>query len=278
MSGIEVRDGDDYARLMMRARPTLGDVFRAQGYRVLALMPGLRQAWPEGDVLPFDEIYGADAASTIAGRSSAGGAFPDQFAIGEVRAARAAYAAAPQRAPRFLFFPTISSHMPFRPTPPYQPDWDRDDGTASRFGDEAARAIAQPPEWTQLGPSYGGLDCLCAAHRWLVGSSSAPAQPLVMWLLGDHQPPAAVSGEGAILDVPVHVISDRPEVLEALRARGFVPGLDPSGPAIGPMHVLGPWLISAIGTAPRSPSPAIHAARREAATPGLAVAPASLPN
>lgn len=39
-------------------------------------------------------------------------------------------------------------------------------------------------------------------------------------MLGDHQPPAAVSGEGASWNVPVHVVSDRPEVIEALVARG----------------------------------------------------------
>ena len=241
LSGVEVRDGDDYARLMMRARPTLGDVFRAQGYRVLALMPGLRQAWPEGAFYSFDEIYGATRLD-YRGPEFGWWRIPDQYAIAKYE--QLERAAAPQGQPRFLFFPTISSHMPFRPTPPYQPDWARLT-TAAAFGDEAARAIAQAPEWTNLGPSYA--ESIAYAQRSMAGWLEQRAgRPLVLWMLGDHQPPAAVSGEGSSWNVPVHVISDRPEVLEALIARGFVRGLTPAGVALRPMHELAPLMIESL--------------------------------
>ena len=285
IAGTEVRDGDDYARLLLRPRTKLTEAFRADGYRVLALMPGLRQAWPEGDYFRFDAIYGA-AALDYRGPEFGWWRIPDQFALArldQLEDARAAGVApvgaasgGPVRAPRFVFFPTISSHMPFRPTPPYQPDWARV-VSPEPYGEDAARAIAQAPDWLQLGPAYG--DSLAYAQRTLAGYlERRVGQPLVMLLLGDHQPPAAVSGEGAIHDVPVHVIADRPELLEALLSQGFVAGLDPSGPAIGPMHALGPLLIAALATAPRSPSAPIHAARSAGVTQGLAVAPASLPN
>ena len=243
LSGVEIRDGDDYARLMMRARPTLGDVFRAQGYRILALMPGLRQAWPEGKFYSFDEIYGATRLD-YRGPEFGWWRIPDQFAIAQYE--RFERAAAPQAPPRFLFFPTISSHMPFRPTPPYQPDWARLTGP-SPYGDEAARAIAQPPEWTNLAPAYS--DSIAYAQRSIAGwLEQRRGQPLVLWMLGDHQPPAAVSGEGASWNVPVHVISDRPDVLDALLARGFVRGLTPAGEALGPMHELAPLMIESLGS------------------------------
>jgi hypothetical protein len=38
----------------------------------------------------------------------------------------------------------------------------------------------------------------------------------VMVIVGDHQPPAMVSGEGATWDVPVHVITNRTQVLDRL--------------------------------------------------------------
>jgi len=285
IAGTEVRDGDDYARLLLRPRTRLTEAFRADGYRVLALMPGLRQAWPEGDYFRFDAIYGA-AQLDYRGPAFGWWRIPDQFALARLDQLEDSHAAgiAPAhamsgglaRTPRFVFFPTISSHMPFRPTPPYQPDWERVVGPVP-YGEDAARAIAQAPDWLQLGPAYG--DSLAYAQRTLAGYvERRVGQPLVMLLLGDHQPPAAVSGEGASHDVPVHVIADRPELLESLLAQGFVAGLDPSGPAIGPMHALGPLLISALGTAPRSPSAPIRAARSVGVTQGLAVAPASLPN
>lgn len=107
---------------MMRDRPTLGDVFRTQGYRVLALMPGLRQAWPEGDFYAFDAIYGA---ARLDYRGPEFGWWRIRISSPSAQYRQLEAMAAPKDTPRFLFFPTISSHMPFRPTPPYQPDWAR---------------------------------------------------------------------------------------------------------------------------------------------------------
>ena len=70
-----------------------------------------------------------------------------------------------------------------------------------------------------------------------------------MILLGDHQPPAAVTGEGASWNVPVHIVASRPDVLDRLSSSGFRRGLAPVRPAIGPMHALGPMLLDAFGGA-----------------------------
>ena len=59
MSGVEVRDPATNARLMTQQRDTLVTAFERHGYRTVALMPGLRQRWPEGAFYGFDEIYGA---------------------------------------------------------------------------------------------------------------------------------------------------------------------------------------------------------------------------
>ena len=68
-----------------------------------------------------------------------------------------------------------------------------------------------------------------------------------MIVIGDHQPPAAVSGERAPWDVPVHIIASRPELLASLRAHGFADGLTPRRPILGPMHELLPVLLKAFG-------------------------------
>ena len=70
---------------------------------------------------------------------------------------------------------------------------------------------------------------------------------VVIVLIGDHQPPALVSGVGASWDVPVHVISSRAAILDQLIAQGFRPGLTPSRPTLGPMHDLTPTLLRAFG-------------------------------
>lgn len=68
-----------------------------------------------------------------------------------------------------------------------------------------------------------------------------------MILIGDHQPPALVSGEGASWEVPIHVITNRRAVLERLLQQGFVRGLTPRHPAIAKMHAVTPVLLDAFG-------------------------------
>ena len=67
----------------------------------------------------------------------------------------------------------------------------------------------------------------------------------VMILIGDHEPPAFVSGPGTPWDVPVHVITSRRDVLDRLVSRGFQRGLTPHRPSFGKMHALTPVLLDA---------------------------------
>jgi hypothetical protein len=72
-----------------------------------------------------------------------------------------------------------------------------------------------------------------------------------MILIGDHQPPALVSGQGAPWDVPVHIIasrtSAREEMLDRLRSHGFRTGLSPDRPILGKMNELLPMMLDAFG-------------------------------
>src|SRR5262249_60879225 len=48
LSGVEVRDDDTNVMVMSQRRDTFVTPFARHGYRTIALMPGLRQSWPEG--------------------------------------------------------------------------------------------------------------------------------------------------------------------------------------------------------------------------------------
>ena len=109
---------------MAQKRDTLVTTFKRSGYRTVALMPGLWQSWPEGAFYGFDEIYGG-ARLEYLGPQFGWFDIPDQFALAKFDAEEANVANGDQRAPIFMFFPTISTHTPFRPTPPYQQDWQR---------------------------------------------------------------------------------------------------------------------------------------------------------
>jgi hypothetical protein len=68
---------------------------------------------------------------------------------------------------------------------------------------------------------------------------------MVVVIVGDHQPPAAVAGPDAPWHVPVHVIARQTELLQRLLAGGFRAGLTPQRPSIAPMHALTPMLLDA---------------------------------
>jgi hypothetical protein len=240
MSGVEVRDPDVNAMLMAQKRETIVTNFKREGYRTVALMPGLWQAWPEGRFYGFDQIYGGESLK-YPGPEFGWFDITDQYALAkfdELEAARS------PRPPLFMFFPTISTHTPFKPTPPYQPDWKRV-LTADPFDQaDLDRAFAEPADWLNLGPSY--VDAMKYSYTTLTGYLHAIAgRDAVIVLLGDHQPPALVSGEGAPWDVPVHVIASRPGLLDALVAKGFRRGLTPARPDLSKMNALLPVLLDA---------------------------------
>ncbi|MBZ5558134.1 MAG: CDP-alcohol phosphatidyltransferase family protein [Acidobacteriia bacterium] len=243
MSGVEVRDPETNALLMTTPRDTIVGAFKRRGFRTVALMPGLKQKWPEGVFYKFDDIYNADRLK-YQGPQFGWFVIPDQFSIASLDAAEVMR---PSRAPLFVFYPTISTHFPFSPTPPYQPDWPRV-LTADPFTDaQIVDAYSTEPDWLDFGPGYVAaltydFASIGAYLRW------QPKRDFVMILLGDHQPPAAVSREGAPWDVPVHVIASRPAVLDALIARGFRRGLAPERPTLSKMHALLPILLDAFGS------------------------------
>ena len=242
MSGVEVRDPHTNAVLMTQHRDTIGNAFSRHGYRNIANMPGLWWDWPEGSFYGFDEIYGA-LRLDYRGPQFGWFTLTDQFALARIDALEIAKQPRP---PLFMFFPTVSTHAPFTPTPPYQPDWARMFDEMPYDPADLDRSFQDVADWLDLGPGY--VKAVDYALRTVAGYLRLRAdRDLVMIVIGDHQPPAAVSGERAPWDVPVHIIASRPELLASLRAHGFADGLTPRRPILGPMHELLPVLLQAFG-------------------------------
>jgi phosphatidylglycerophosphate synthase len=150
--------------------------------------------------------------------------------------------------PRLIVLGNISTHAPFHPPPPYQPDWARL-LTAEPFGpvppadqeDEAQvrEALLADPAGAYARTFDYFLRVLAG---WLRLRNDLD---LVLLIIGDHQPLAAVSGEGANWEVPVHLITARPALREAFLAAGFIPGLDPGTRVLGGMADLNRMVLRA---------------------------------
>ena len=87
-------------------------------------------------------------------------------------------------------------------------------------------------------------------------------------MIGDHQPAANVTGEGASWDVPVHIISRDPQLLARFVELGFSAGLQAPRASIGSMHELTGLMLRAFagadGRVVEGPTPL---ARTAVATP-----------
>src|SRR5688572_397471 len=248
LSGVEVRDQYAYTALMASKRDNLVTNFARRGYRTVALMPGMRQPWPEGAFYGFDMIYGRDHLE-YPGPQFGWWGIPDQYALARLDVLERQQS---PRKPVFAVFPTSTTHAPFGPVPPYQPTWSRVLTADAYDPADVERTLAGNPDLSNLGPSY--VRAMAYEYQSLAGYIREQPGDVVLVLIGDHQPPAAVSGRDAPWRVPVHVVGGREAILQRLRDRGFREGLEPRRPAIGAMYQLTPLLLDAFDAV--TPAPA----------------------
>jgi hypothetical protein len=248
LAGIDLSDPLRHDLLVTTSRPTLIGLFRSRGYETFGYYPALRWDWPERAYYGFDRfLEGRDLG--YRGPALGFWRIPDQYSMARFDEL---FPIGPDTPPRLLFFPTITSHLPFRPVPPYQPDWGRVLSAAPYDETDLARSRADETDWADLYPAY--LRMIQYTYTWLAGYLARPApRGYVMVLVGDHQPASSVTGPDAPWDVPVHVITSNPELLRRFTALGFQPGLEPRRPILGAMHDLTRLLLDAFSDLPLAP-------------------------
>jgi len=268
LSGIDLTDPIRHDLLLTTDRPTILDTFEQAGYRTIGLYPAMSWEWPEKSFYDFDHYLDAPSLD-YRGPKFGLWWLPDQYSMARIDEI---YPPDPDGKPRFLFYPTITSHIPFRPTPPYQPDWSR--VTSEKpFSDEAtAKAMADKIDWHDLFVGY--INTIEYTFRWLAGYQEQP-QPResVLILLGDHQPAGGITGPNATWDVPVHIITSNETIAERLRLYGFVDGVNPQRESLGHISELSQLLLSVFdsdGTEVAEAVPVVDSSK------GQAVKPASL--
>ncbi|MFZ1640820.1 MAG: sulfatase-like hydrolase/transferase [Candidatus Contendobacter sp.] len=265
LSGLRIADQGGYRDLLTSSRPTLVSRFAAAGYRCVALMPGLRHPWPEGRFYGFDRILDAGSLE-YRGPAYGGWVIPDQYSLYRLHQVEVAPA---DRPPLFVFFPTINSHAPFAPIPPYEPDWSRFDATPVAPVASGGVELNERVDGAALAATY--IQSVRYNLAVLGGylRQHAPANALLL-VLGDHQPPAIVGGREISWQVPVQVFSRDPDLIGAFQAAGFRAGVTPGPAALGGIESLGPLLLRVLDSRPSTP---LTAARVES-SPGADGGPA----
>ena len=240
-TGIDTRDPIRHDVLLTLQRPTLMRHFKAHGYETFGFYPGLDWDWPESTFFGFDHLVDGRALN-YAGPKLGYWKIPDQFALARFRQLHPITDASP---PRMFFFSSTTSHFPFHPVPPYQPDWNKILTTTPYDPATIARIESSQTDWLNMLPNYVGM--IDYNFQWLRGYfEQVHSRDFVMVVLGDHQPPASVTGEGAPWDVPVHIISSRPDLIARFEALGFMPGFQPNRKPLGALPDLTTWLLDAL--------------------------------
>ncbi len=242
-SGLWLPHQSYYNALMATDRLTLTKAFARRGHRTVAMKPAIVMPWPEGERLGFDRIYAA-ADMGYAGLPYNWVTMPDQYTM----AAFERFERVQDRdRPIFAEFSLISSHAPWTHIPPVVEDWSSI-GDGALFSEWAG--IGDPPHVVWADPDrvraqYGKsvryvLDMLAAYAERHVDDRT------LMIVVGDHQPAPLVTGEGVTRDVPLHVVTGNPALLQPFLNWGLVPGMHPDETGEVPgMDAFRDWFLAA---------------------------------
>jgi hypothetical protein len=223
-SGLWVDSQRRYSQLMASDRLTLDSAFHRAGWRTVVVAPAVTDGWPEGQQLyGFDRLYGTDDVG-YQGPPFGYGPMPDQYTLAHLRRTELL----PQpRQPVLAELDLVSSHHPWAPLPTMVP-WDAvGDGSVydgmPEEGDSAEEVFSDPD---RVRAAYG-QSIEYTLEALLTFLTTYPDPDLVVVMLGDHQPHHYVSGADPGYDVPISVIAQDPQVLAAIDAWGWSPGLRP---------------------------------------------------
>ena len=244
LSGIDTSDPSRHDLLLTTRRPTLVHLFRQHGYETHGFYPALTWDWPEKAFYGFEKFTDARDLG-YQGPKLGYWSVPDQIALALYQKL---HPVTGDSRKRFTFFTSISSHMPFHPVPPYLQDWQQALSATPFDAAQLAGVAAQKVDWFNMFPGYVAMQDY--NYKWLAGYLAQPrVRESFTIVLGDHQPAANVTGEGASWDVPVHIISARHDLLQRFVERGFKPGLEPAQPRIGALFDLTSMLLAAFDSA-----------------------------
>lgn len=234
LSGLWIDSQRRYQALVTSDRLSLTHLFGRAGWDVVAVMPAITMAWPEGRYFGYDRVHAATGLG-YRGEPFNWVTMPDQYTLSAFERLEGEH---PSGRPVMAEIALISSHAPWTPVPTVI-DWaDVGDGTVFTF---QARSGPTPREvWRDRRRVRAQfLSAVDYSLETLASYAIEHAGPdTVMIVLGDHQPAPLVTGEGASRDVPVHILSRDPAVIDKIADWGWTPGLLPAG-------TLAPWKMDA---------------------------------
>lgn len=209
--------------LASRVKP-LAHYFNAAGYRTVGVMPGTKTPRPEDRWFAFQQTYDANNLG-YRGPAYGWATMPDQFVLDALCRKEIRNAASPL----FIQFVLVSSHAAFHIQPQYLEDWSRV-GDGAIFHELETRTF--PVVWPDLANASEAFAAAIAYDLSVIEGflNHCLRRESLVIVMGDHQPSPQITGEGRSRSVPVHVISQSPDLLQPFLKRGYTPGFIPAQP------------------------------------------------
>jgi phosphoglycerol transferase MdoB-like AlkP superfamily enzyme len=243
-SGVWANNQRRYDQLVSTHRLTLSHAFDKAGWRTINFAPADDRSWPEGSSFyHYDKLYDRrDMGYRGPGFNYA--PMPDQYMFAALQRLELAK---PHSRPLFAEVDTVSSHMPWDRVPQMVP-WNSL-GNGSIFNHVPMHREPSSFWWhpDQVKAAYArSLEYSLNALISFVQHYGK--KNLVLVVVGDEQPLAIVSGQGASHDVPISVIARDPSVLKGIGGWKWQSGLLPSPHApVWPMSSFRNHFLTAFG-------------------------------
>ena len=223
-TGVWVDSQAVYDLVVRTDRLTLSAAFGRAGWRTVSDVPSNRHPWDVGtSFYHYDTLLDATNVG-YRGPSFGYARIPDQYTLKHFADQVLARSDLPVMAELDL----VSSHTPWAPLPELVP-WD-EVGDGSVYDDQPARSQQASEVWKdpKTIQRYYGRSVEYTLGSMLSFFENVDDPNLVVVMLGDHQPVAVVSGEGASRDVPISIIAKDPAVFDAITDWNWTAGLRPS--------------------------------------------------
>jgi phosphatidylglycerophosphate synthase len=243
-SGVWVGSQRRYNQLVGTDRFTLSAAFRRAGWRTINFAPADDRTWPEGSSFyRYDKLYDRRQMG-YHGPAYTYAPMPDQYMFSALQRLELGNT---HRAPLFAEVETVSSHMPWNRIPKLIA-W-RDVGNGSIFNRVATFTEPDSFWWHHDQVKAAYARSIEYSLRTLISFVQRYGRKnLVLIVVGDEQPLALVTGQGASHDVVISVIAHDQSVLKRIAGWGWQPGLLPRPRApVWPMSAFRDRFLGAFG-------------------------------
>jgi hypothetical protein len=224
LSGLWIDGSSRYDLLTRSTRSTLIRDFGRAGWRTVAIMPAISEAWPEGKFLGYQKVYGAHDLG-YRGPPFNWVTMPDQFTL---LAMKRAEFDKPNRPPVMAEMTLLTSHAPFTPIPKVV-DWDAIGDGSKVYPPMVADAESPASLWRDMDRVAKAYVATIDYSLESIGNyvRDFGDDRLVVIALGDHQPGGALTAAGGPHETPVHLFAKDPKVLAAVDGWGWRAGMRP---------------------------------------------------